>query len=295
MIASLRKRVNAIIRDREHGAGWLAAQAVDVLREASTISSARTSEKFAEEINGIIDALLEVRPGMVSISNYALQFKDEFTATAPASKSADNLKKRAAAIARKLMIHNETASSRAARNAVKLIGQRNIIMTCSYSSDVCATLELARQKGIDFKVLAIESHIGKISYGDLTAKRLEKSGIICRPVPDDFANWHVARANLVLMGAAAVSLQGWMLNCSPSYSTALLASRKKVPVYAVCTTAKFDVRGFLAGLGKPQPGFDSVPLDLLKGIVTEKGMLQPEDIYEVTIEDIFRSALAGPD
>lgn len=294
MIASLRKSVNALKKDKEHGAGWLTAQAMHILQEASSGSSARNIRTFLEEIEQVASAIMEARPFMVSVSNYAMQFKDEFEATAPESKSADNLKKRAAAIARKLLLHGEIASSQAARNAAKLIKPRMIVMTCSYSSDVCSALEQARGKGIDFKVLAVESRPDRIPYGEITVNRLAKAGVACRIVPDNFIAWHAARANMILIGADAVSLQGWIINGFPSYSLAVTAARKKVPVYLVCTFAKFDARGFLAGPGKPEPGFDTVPLELLKGVVTDKGILQPADVYKVSTADIFRSRSAGP-
>jgi len=292
MIAAIRSRINGLKKDREHGAGWFTTQAVSILEEASSGSLARTSENFVAEIGQVTTALAEARPIMVSILNYVTEFKDEIDGAVTTSKSADNLKKRAAAIARKLKAYNEDTSIKTARNAAKLIGQRDIIITCSYSSDVCLALELARQKGIDFKVLAVESRHGKISYGDMTLERLKKAGIVGRIIPDNFVAWYAARANTILIGADAISLHGWMINGIPSYTLALIASRKNVPVYLVCATTKIDVRGFLAGLRTPAPGFDMVPLELIKGIVTETGTLQPDNIYKMTTEDIFRSPRA---
>ncbi len=292
MIAAIRSRINSLKKDREHGAGWLTTQAVSILEEASSGSLARTTADFIAEIGQVVTALAEARPTMVSIPNYVTEFKDELDGAVTTSKSADNLKKRAAAIARKLKSYNEDTSIKTARNAAKLIGQRNIIITCSYSSDVCAALELARQKGIDFKVLAVESRHGKISYGDMTLERLKKTGIIGRIIPDNFIAWYAARANTILIGADAVSLQGWMINGVPSYTLALIASRKNVPVYSVCATTKIDIRGFLTGLHIPEPGFDMVPLELIKGIVTETGTLHADNIYKMKIEDIFRSPRA---
>jgi translation initiation factor eIF-2B subunit delta len=292
MIASLRSHINSLKKDKEHGAGWLAVEAMVIFEEASSLSKALTTESFTGEIAEVAAKLMEARPGMVSIPNFVTEFKSEFDESVATSKSADNLKKRAAAIARKLKAYNEESSVKIARNAAKLIGQRQIVMTCSYSSDVCAALELARQKGVDFKVLAAESRQGKISYGAMTLERLQKAGIVGRIIPDDFIAWHAARANTILIGADSISMQGWMINGAPSYTLTLTASRKNVPVYAICATTKIDVRGFLAGFRVPEPGFDILALDLVKGIVTETGTLQVDDIFKMTIDDIFRSPRA---
>lgn len=211
MIAAVRSRINGLKKDRAHGAGWLAAEAMDVFEVASSLSQALTIERFVEEMGEIVDKLMEARPGMVSIPNYVTEFKNEFDESVATGKSADNLKKRAAAIARKLKIYNVESSVKTARNAAKLIGQKYVVITCSYSSDVCAALELAGQKGVDFKVLAAESRHGKISYGDMTLERLQKAGIVGRIIPDNFIAWHTARANIVLIGADSISMQGWMI------------------------------------------------------------------------------------
>ena len=292
MLASVRSRISGLKKDREHGAGRLTAMAIEALEEAVSSSKASTIEAFAAEIEEVVAALAEVRPGMVSIRNYITEFKDEFDGTIAGSKSADNLKKRATAIARKLKTYNSDSAARSARNAAKLITPKSIVMTCSYSSDVCTALELARGKGTDFKVLAAQSRHGKLSYGEMTLERLGKVGIVGRIIPDNFITWHAARANVVLTGADAISLHGWMLNGVPSYTLALVASRKKVPVYAVCTTTKIDVRGFLAVLRTPEPGFDMVPLELFEGIITEAGVLNMDDIYKMTTDDTFRGPRA---
>jgi len=289
MIASIRKSLNGLKKDREHGSGWLTLQALEILKAASAESSSATSEKFLSAINQVIDALVEARPVMVSIANYAMHFKGELESASATSKSPQRLRRAAFSIATKLIKVNEKSAASAARNAAKLITKRTIVMTCSYSSAACSALELARRGGIDFKVLAVESHHNKISYGAITAQRLGQSGISCRTVPDSQLRWHTARADIILLGADTISLHGWLINGTPSLELAQVAKRKGRPLYAVCETAKFDVRGFLAGLRQAEPGFDILPLDLITGLVTERGTLQPDDVFKFSIEDLFGS------
>jgi translation initiation factor 2B subunit (eIF-2B alpha/beta/delta family) len=293
MKAELRKAVNAIGRDREHGAGWLTLQSLEALKNACLVSDARTEAKFHSQIGEVVDALIQIRPGMVSIANYALKFKDELTAPQTSIKTVDRLKKLGLDTAGRLIKYQGKSAASVARHATKLIGRRTIIMTCSYSSSVCSALETAMRKGIEFKVLAVESRHGKISYGRITAGRLEKAGIVCRIVPDEQVRWHVARADTVLIGADSVSLQGWLLNGSPALEVAEIAGRRTIPVYSICDKAKFDIRGFITGMRRPEPGFDMVPLELVSAFVTESGLLKPDDIYNFAVDDIFGSRLAG--
>ena len=293
MKADLRKAVNAIGRDREHGAGWLTSQSLEALKAACLESDARTAAKFYRQIGEVVDALIQIRPGMVSIANYALKFKDELTALETKVKTIERLKKHGVDIAGRLIKYQEKSAASVTRHAAKLIGRRTIIMTCSYSSSVCSTLETARRKGIDFKVLVVESRHGRISYGRIAAGRLEKAGIICRIIPDGQVRWHVARADTVLIGADSVSLQGWLLNGSPTLEVAEIAGRRSIPVYSICEKAKLDVRGFITGMRRPEPGFDMVPLELVTAFITESGLLKPDDIYNLSFEDIFGSRFAG--
>ena len=294
MIALLRKSINGLKKDREHGAGWLTGRALEILREAASLDPAITVDKLLASLGGVTGALLEVRPAMVSIANYALHFQDEVGAAALTSRSPQRLKKAAFSIADRLIKLHKKSAAAASRNAAKLVTARSIVITCSYSSAVCSALELAKRGGRDFKVLAIESRHKKISYGELTLQRLKQSGIVGNIVPDSQIGWQAARADLMLCGTDSVSLHGWWINGSPTLELAQMAQRRGRPFYAVCDTSKFDARGLMAGIEQVEQGFDQVPLDLVTGLVTEKGVLQAEDVYKFTIEDLVGSTGERP-
>lgn len=293
MLASVRKNISTLKKDREHGAGFLSRQALDIFRQTGAESTAATAEKFLAEINQVADKLIEARPGMVSITNYALYMKEELAVAAQTAKSPQMLKKTAFSIAARLLKSQEKSSIAASRNAIKLVAKRSIVMTCSCSSAVCSALEMARRGGTDFKVLAIDSRHKKISYGEITAKRLQAAGISCTVVPDGQLAWHVARADFILCGADAISLHGWLINGAPSLELARVAERKGKPFHIICETAKFDVRGFLTGLHRAEPGFDMVPLELVSDIVTERGVMSTDKVLELTFDSLFRGRHAG--
>jgi translation initiation factor 2B subunit (eIF-2B alpha/beta/delta family) len=294
MIASLRKSITGLKKDREHGASWLTGRALEILREAASLDPAATADKFLASMGGVVVALLEARPAMVSIANYALYFRDEIGAAALTSRSPQRLKKAAFSIANRLIKLQQKSAAAAARNAARLVAGRSIVMTCSYSSAVCGALELARRGGRDFKVLAVESRHKKICYGELTLHRLRQSGISGSIVPDSQIGWQAARADLMLCGADSVSLHGWLINGTPSLELAQMAQRRGRPFYAVGEISKIDARGLTAGLREAEPGLDLLPLELLSGLVTERGILQPEDIYKFTVEDIIGGAGEHP-
>lgn len=294
MIVAIRKSISSLKKDREHGAGWLTLRSLEILREAASLDPAESPQKLLSSLTGVAGALISARPAMVSIANYVLYYQEELQSAAATSKSPQRLKKAAFSMADRLIRRQGKSAAAAARNAAALVGRRSVVMICSYSSAVCSALELARRGGKDFKVLAVQSRHKKISYGEMALRRLQESGISGSIVPDNQIAWQVARADLVLCGADGVSLHGWLINGTPSLELAQTALRKKRPLYAVCETSKIDARGLTAGLPEPEPGFDMVPLEMLSGLVTEKGMMTPEEIYKFTLDDLTGSMSDRP-
>jgi translation initiation factor 2B subunit (eIF-2B alpha/beta/delta family) len=283
MKAAIRKEISTLKKDRGHGAGRLALQALEILRQAASSDDALSIESFTAEIGQACASLREARPGMVSIANCVTALEEEMLAAAADARSPQRLKKAVYSIASRLIKAQEKAAAAVGRHASKLVPKRGIVMTCSYSSAVCSALEAARRAGTDFKVLAMQSMHKKVSYGEMTAQRLAGSGITCRIVPDGQAPWHAARADLLLTGADSLSLHGWLVNGSPSLELAEAARLKRRPLYAACETAKFDLRGFLTGLYRPEPGFDIIPLEFFSGVVTEDGLFSVEQALDFNI------------
>ncbi|MDD5312037.1 MAG: hypothetical protein PHO26_03245 [Dehalococcoidia bacterium] len=292
MIASARKSVNSLKRDREHGAAWLTRQALDIIKSSAAGSKAASARKIIADLDKTAAEIMNLRPGMVSISNYMLQFRESLSQIDMKKQSPEDVSKLCVDTVESLISHSERTSKRAALNAAKIINSRCVIITCSFSSAVCGAMEIAAHKKIDFKVLSVESSQNAIAYGELTADSLRKSGIITQLVPDNQVYWQMARADLALLGADAISFHGYFINGTPSLELARIAERRKVPLYIVCELSKVDVNGFVAGLQEPESGFDMIPLELAAGIITEAGIIKPADIYEVNKKDIFGSKRA---
>jgi translation initiation factor 2B subunit (eIF-2B alpha/beta/delta family) len=269
----------ALKADCTHGAGWLTGQALKTLRKAAAGSKASTTSALTRELETLATGLLDARPGMVCIANYVLRFIDEYRQAAVQRKGLAALKKSCSSIARNLISDLAQASSALSRNASELITVHAIPITCSYSASVFDTLVCAKGKGLDFRVMAVESGAGQKAYGKMLARKLKRAGVICHVVPDDQIGWQIPRADFVLLGADAVSRQGWMINGTPSLELCQWAKRRKMPVYIVCETAKFDVRGLLTTMREPPEGFDMMPLDMITEFITERGPVKPDEVY----------------
>jgi translation initiation factor 2B subunit (eIF-2B alpha/beta/delta family) len=105
----------------------------------------------------------------------------------------------------------------------------------------------------------------------------------------------VPRADVVFVGADAVSSHGYVFCKVGTYPTALVAKRHNVPFYVAADTLKFDSSTLLGIPFRAEPLnrqevlgdrypldvqvagtlFDETPPDLITGIITEIGILPP--------------------
>lgn len=281
------KNINRLKCDRTHGAGWLTRQALSIVKTAVQKSTVTTIDRLSKNLHAILEALTNVRTDMVSIANYIMQFREELPAMFSQGKTLEEVKSLCINRIEQMIKYSKKSSSLAAQNAAGIIGNRIVVITCSYSSAVCSALKIAHKKN-DFKVLVIESLFNKVSYGKLTADSLQQAGIVTQLVPDGQIRWQIARADQVLLGADSISLHGYFINGMPSLELVKIARHRNIPVYLICELSKIDIHGILTGLHEPEPGFDMIPLELVTAIVTDKETLKPEDVYQLRKENIFR-------
>lgn len=168
-------------------------------------------------------------------------------------------------------------------------------MTHSYSSTVVALLEESASRRRGIKVVVTRSGSGRT--GEEIARRLGDSGLPVTFVDDTAVGIYIPAVNKVLLGADTVFAAGFLSGVG-SYQLAVLAARNSVPIYVLADILKFDAtpgrREFdiedrdgaeLAdppGLGKMvsirNPHFDITPLELVTGVVTERGLMKQDAV-----------------
>ncbi|MGH2569212.1 MAG: translation initiation factor eIF-2B, partial [Bacteroidota bacterium] len=127
--------------------------------------------------------------------------------------------------------------------------------------------------------------------------KLSTLGIPTKLVVDSAASGILREVQLVLVGGDAVGPQG-LINKIGTYGLAVVAHSLSVPLYALCDTTKFLPAGYsLASevardprevLAMPLQGvkalnyyFDSTPLSLLTGLVTEERILRSPELEKL--------------
>lgn len=287
MNTKVSERINQLKNDRIHGAGWLSRWAISTLKLAISESQAQTVADFAEEMKTVGAELTQARPSMTPIANYTNQLLHQIILRSKDDKNLDSLRTFAKAKGNELLNSSAKALIKAVEYGVGIINDLDTVITCSYSSTVCKVCELAKQKETEFHVIVAESRFNEQAYGEITAQQLTKYQIPVEIIPDEKIDLGINRADKALVGADSITADGYLINGAPTLVLAEAARQNKIHFYTVCETAKFDIQGYMAKAPQLESGFDKTPLDLITGIITEKGTMQPS-LVTAYIEEVMR-------
>jgi methylthioribose-1-phosphate isomerase len=174
-----------------------------------------------------------------------------------------------------------------------------------------APMYTAHEQGRRFKVYADETR-PLLQGSRLTAWELSKAGLDVTVICDNMAGQLMrgGRVDLVITGADRIAANGDTANKIGTYGLAVLASYHKVRFFIAAPRSTFDLtisdgsaipieqrsaveirRGF-GSLTAPEevscqnPAFDVTPAELIRGIITESGVIEP--VNAEAIRDFFR-------
>ena len=173
------------------------------------------------------------------------------------------------------------------------------LATADYGTAL-AVMFAAAEQGKKFQVFADETR-PLLQGARLTTWELMQRGIDATLICDNMAAQVMkeGRIHLVITGADRITANGDSANKIGTYGVAVLARAHNIPFYIAAPSSTFDLslphgglipieqrdsREVTHGLGKQtapdgvkvyNPAFDVTPADLIAGIITEKGMIQP--------------------
>ena len=256
-------RIAAIQRDREHGATFLAMEALRVLGDAA--KGCEPGTDWSDCLTGVARRLAAAKPAMAAVRNATDRLLGRLLALGP-----DQARCQSQKLVERLLDELQAAAEAAAVNAAQLVPPSATVVTCSYSSAVVRTVRRARDAGKALNVMVLEDGTAANSPGHRLAKELEGMGLTARVFGVDASEDIIAQADLAIVGADAVT-PSFAVNGEPTLALARAASGR-IPLYLVCESIKL-----ISDIGH-EPGYDRVPLDLVKGIVTEEGVMSPADV-----------------
>jgi len=281
---SLSDKIKNIELNRSSGASQLARKALNVLRFYAQSSKKEKYRSFVEDFKKIGTRLLEAKPNMASIQNLVAQIVYEIDTL----DEHDLLSVQKFAIQRieELRKESELAVKKSAEWGASIIADSDVLATCSYSSTIGESLKIAKQQGKSFKVFVAESSTkdNKFRYGQVLANFLKAIKIPAEVFPDDEIYRYVPMTNYVLVGADSFFGDGSIINGAPTHEVALVANQCGLPFYAVCESIKANALSRTGKNSELKEGFDFVPSGLITGIMTEKGILDANEIVEIIKE-----------
>jgi ribose 1,5-bisphosphate isomerase len=286
--------IDEIRNDRVHGASQLARQAAQVLKTTAEHSQAESADKFLLELGEAGQGLMAARPAMAPIYNIVRRLLRAVSAKSAADVPA--IRQLAIIEADEAISDSLQAVAQIAEHGSRLITNNDRIITHSYSSTVMETLKAAHAKHRNIEVITTRSGPGRT--GERLAHELGQHGVPVTFIDDTAIGLYTETANKVMVGADRICADGRLINGIGTYPLALVAARASVPFYVLCETLKLDsrLRGNEVDLEEKEtsevieperllpevtvrnPYFDMTPPELITGIVTENGVLRPEEV-----------------
>ena len=183
------------------------------------------------------------------------------------------------------------------------------LATAEYGTAL-ALMYCAAEQGRKFTVYADETR-PLLQGARLTAWELSQAGIEVTVICDNMAALLMAqkKVDLVVTGADRIARNGDTANKIGTYGLAVLANAHGIPFYVAAPTSTFDLTladgqgipieerpelEISCGFGREtvprgvkcyNPAFDVTPARLIRGLVTERGLIEPAT--EGSIENFF--------
>jgi translation initiation factor 2B subunit (eIF-2B alpha/beta/delta family)/8-oxo-dGTP pyrophosphatase MutT (NUDIX family) len=304
---SVAPTVKSVVADSDHGAAYLSVRALEVLRDRAGLLVAEKSTPVAawDELTDLARRLRSARPSMAVLENRVDRVVAEAAGVTDRGDETDHEPRSAAAVERAAIDAIEAAieadEATAAAAAERIAGQT--VLTLSRSSTLLAAFEgaAAGEEPPEHLIVA-ESRPAR--EGVAVAEALAADCPVT--LTTDAAIGHVLAeldVDRVVVGADSLLPDGRVINKTGTRTLAVVADRAGVPVDVVAASDKLRTdEGYTLESGTPSavydgdapidvlnPTFDVTPADAVTAVVTERGVLDPDELAELTSERADRT------
>jgi methylthioribose-1-phosphate isomerase len=277
-------------------------------------SKARTGKSLQLELEKAGSLLISTRPTAVNISWAVNRILD----TSSKGKSVKEIKRFVKREALEMLNDDILTNRKMGKVGSDLFYDGDVVMThCNAGSLATSTygtalgvLRSAREDGKNLKVIATETR--PVMQGSrLTAFELMYDDFDVRLISDTAVGYVMANkmVDKVIVGADRILRTGHVYNKIGTYQIATMASIHKIPFYVAAPISTFDLKSSISdikiedrspheiikikdiiiapkGINTINPAFDITPPNLITGIITELGLLEPP--YDRSIHNIVK-------
>ena len=288
--------VTAVERVRTDVIGGAADTAKEIVRAIKSLaqdSQAETPDQLVGEVEEAVIDILRVMPTLAPPLNALHRVMGQMEIAYEAGASVKELQETIIQAVDTFLDWSAHSIEKVAVYGSELIKNGDVIFTYSMSSSVWKIFSLAKSQGKSFEVIVTESRPS--NEGMWTVDEMLKIDIPVSVSIDACIGELVPGADLVFVGADAISSHGYSLCKVGTYPAALIAKAHGVPFYIAADTLKFDTTSLLGlapkidpihrheVIGEKYPQdvrvvgriFDQTPPSLVDAIITEIGLLHP--------------------
>jgi ribose 1,5-bisphosphate isomerase len=278
------------------GARNVAIAVIKALEALAEETTAKTRKEFMKELKEARDILFASRSTEPLMRNAVRWIISQVENAG--NEEVGALAEVVASSASQFLKNLEASKECIAEIGAKRIRDNMVVFTHCHSSTVTHLLSKAREDGKAFEVVCTETR--PVFQGRITAKELLALGVKTTFIVDSAARSFMRNADIVIVGADAITSEGNVINKIGTGTIALLAHEARKPFYVVAELLKFDpatVCGDYEEIeerspdevwkGAPEklvirnPAFDVTRRDFIHGVICEEGIIPPHSVNEV--------------
>jgi ribose 1,5-bisphosphate isomerase len=296
MAQSVRVVADRIRRLEVQGARNVAIAAIKAVEALAEETPAKTRKEFMEELKEARDVLFASRSTEPLMRNAVRWIINQVENSG--KEKVDDLTEVVASSSSQFLKNLEASKDIIAEIGAKRIRNNMIVFTHCHSSTVTHILRKAKEQGKTFEVVCTETR--PVFQGRITAKELLSINIKTTLIVDSAARSFIRNADLVIVGADAITSEGNIINKIGTATIALLAHEARKPFYVVSELLKFDPatvcgdyeeieerssdevwKGAPRKLVIRNPAFDITRRVFIHGVICEEGIISPQSVKEV--------------
>ena len=296
MTEKMRSAADRIRRLDVQGARNVAIAAVKALETLAHETKTKNRECLVRELSEAKTILFEARetePLMRNAVKWIVNRVEDSD-----ERSVETLAKLVTSSSESFQKKLETSIELIAEIGARRIRDGMVILTHCHSSTLTRLLAKAKKTGKNFDVMCTETR--PALQGRITAKEMLELGIKTTMIVDSAARSFMNLADIVFVGADALTSEGNVINKIGTSSIALLAYESRTPFYVVSELLKFDPTTLCGdyeiieerspleiwaeapeNLIIRNPAFDVTRREYIHGIICEEGIIPPDSVVEV--------------
>ncbi len=266
-------------------------------------------ESFKVRFDEILEEFSKTRPTAVNLFWAIERMKRTFYESP--CLSINEIKDELVAKAKRIYEEDLLICEKIGENGAHLIGDNfNILTHCNAGAlatsafgTALSVIRAAHRKGKKIHVYADETR-PYLQGARLTAWELNKDGVPVTVICDNMAGYLMSqkKVDIVIVGADRIAANGDTANKIGTYSVAILAKYHGIPFYVAAPHSTFDkniksgreipieertsveITHFMGkrlvpeGVSVYNPSFDVTPAELITGIITETGIIDPKKL-----------------